>query len=105
MSSAARLGPRASKLWETLALAAPVVYGATAAAFLYPLSEPDLTVVAAVLASIAALLAVPLARTAVHTWVIAVSGVVGLVLSIWMGSVISGSPAIASQLGATETLL
>jgi protein-glutamine gamma-glutamyltransferase len=98
----ARLAPR---IWERLALAAPVVYGATAAAFLYPLSEPDLTMIAAALAAIAALVAVPLAKTPVHTWVVGVAGTLCLLLSIWAGSAISGSPAVAAQLGAAGTLL
>jgi protein-glutamine gamma-glutamyltransferase len=98
-------GSLAPRIWERLALAAPVVYGVTAAAFLYPLSEPDLTLIAAALAAIAALLAVPLARTALHTWVIALAGSLGLLLSIWAGSAIAGSPSIAGILGASGTLL
>jgi protein-glutamine gamma-glutamyltransferase len=92
-------------LRERLAFAAPIVYGATVAAFLYPLSELDLTLIAAALAAIAALLAVPLSKTPVHTWVIGLAGTLGLLLSIWLGSVISGSPAVAGQLGASGTLL
>jgi len=99
------MSTRSLSLWDRLALAAPVVYGVTAAAFLYPLSEPDLTWSAAALTAFAALLAVPLAKTPVHTWVIGVGGTLSLILSIWAGSLISGSPAIASQLGASGTLL
>jgi transglutaminase-like putative cysteine protease len=99
------MSTRSLSLWDRLALAAPVVYGVTAAAFLYPLSEPDLTWSAAALTAVAALLAVPLAKTPVHTWVIGVGGTLSLILSIWAGSLISGSPAIASQLGASGTLL
>lgn len=93
------------RLWDRLALAAPVVYGATAAAFLYPLSEPDLTWSAAALSALAALAAVPLSRTPVRTWVVGVGGALSLILSIWAGSLISGSPAVARQLGASGTLL
>jgi transglutaminase-like putative cysteine protease len=99
------MSTRSLNLWDRLALAAPVIYGVTAAAFLYPLSELSLTFSAALLAGVAALLAVRLAKTPVHTWVIGVGGTLSLILSIWAGNLISGSPAIAGMLGASGTLM
>jgi len=95
---------RTQRLLERLSVLAPLIYAVTAAAFLYPLAQLDIVILAALSAGIAALIAGPLAATRLLTWVLAAGAVVGMLLCLWAGSAISGSPAIAAQLGASGTL-
>ncbi|MEY4575401.1 MAG: hypothetical protein RL701_104 [Pseudomonadota bacterium] len=90
---------------ERWAFLAPLIYAATAAAFLYPLAAIDVVWTAALLALAAALGAVPLAGTRVHTWVLTTAGALATVLTLWVGSAVDGSLSLARLLGPSSTLL
>jgi transglutaminase-like putative cysteine protease len=85
--------------------AAPFIYAATVAAFLYPLAELDVVASAALIVCAAAFAALPLARTRVRTWTLAAAGLCGVFLSLWAGSLVSDSEFVAARLGAAHTLL
>jgi transglutaminase-like putative cysteine protease len=86
-------------------LLAPLIYAFTAAAFLFPLAEPEVVISAAVFAFIAAFAAVPLAVTALRTWVLTCASAAGIFFALWAGGAVADSTAVAAQLGATSTLL
>jgi transglutaminase-like putative cysteine protease len=87
-----------------LGVVAPVIYAATAAAFLVPLAELDIAVLAAISAGLAALAAGPLCATRIRTWVLAVAAFSAVLLCVWGGAAVAGSSALAAQLGAPSAL-
>lgn len=93
------------QMYSRWSLVAPFVYAATVAAFLYPLAETTLVVLAALGGLVAAFAALPLAETRLRTWLLVCLGLVLTLAAVWAGGAVADSPAVAAQLGAAQTLL